>query len=233
MDLKKICRLIEQERDATSDVKKALTEMLQLYSYLYQESGKLAVKYGNGTHPKHRVTKYHDFFVNNVYCNESVLDLGSGRGDVTYDVAKKTIREVIGVELNPNNVQYAKTTYSLPNLTYVRGNIYTDIVDEHFDVVIMSNVLEHLKDRTTLLKMIMGKVTPNRVLFRVPQFEREWTVSVKKELGLPYFLDGTHEIEYTHEEFAKELDDAGLKVNKMQVNWGEIWAVAIPKDAFR
>jgi len=230
MDLKQIHQLIEQECGATTDVKTALKEMLQLHSYIYQKLGELAVKYGNGTHPKHRVTNYHSFFVNNVGENDSVLDLGSGRGDVTYDVAKKTKKTVIGVELNPNNVKYAKSKYNKLNLVFVKGNIYSDVIKEHFDVVIMSNVLEHLDNRVELLKSIVEKVTPKKILLRVPQFERDWTIPIKKELGLSYFLDSTHKIEYTYREFEEEMEDSGLKISKMQVNWGEIWAVVVPEN---
>jgi len=235
MDLKKICQLIEQEMALTPDPKIALKEMLQLYSYLYQKLGGLAVRYGNGTHPKHRVTKYHDFFVKHVLDNESVLDLGSGRGDVTYDVSKKTSGKVVGVELNPNNVHYAKKTYQNPNLTFVKGDLCTDVKDEHFDVVIMSNVLEHLDNRVELLKTVTAKATPKRILFRVPQFEREWTVPLKKELGLGYFLDSTHKIEYTYDEFINEMAAAGLTIwtHETRINWGEIWAVCYSNEVSR
>jgi len=43
---------------------------------------------------------------------------------------------------------------------------------------------------------------------------------------VPQFLDPTHEVEYTEETFAAELDAAGLRANDVTIRWGEIWAVA-------
>ena len=42
-----------------------------------------ALKYGNGIHPKHILTKYHDFFTDNILNGENILDIGCG-----YAVAK-------------------------------------------------------------------------------------------------------------------------------------------------
>jgi 2-polyprenyl-3-methyl-5-hydroxy-6-metoxy-1,4-benzoquinol methylase len=213
--------------EGLSNPSDVLKRLLQFDNFLYEKMSLASVKYGNGTHPKHRVTRYHDFFVENVEPHESVLDLGSGRGDVTFDVAKKTSGTVMGVEINPHNLNHAKSTYSKENLFFVRGDICKDICTKHFDVVIMSNVLEHLKNRADLLKNIIAKTTPSKVLLRVPHFEREWTVPIKKELGVSYFLDSTHEIEYTHQEFSEEMNKAGLQISKIQVNWGEIWALLV------
>ena len=101
--------------------------------------------------------------------------------------------------------------------------------NEHFDIIVMSNVLEHLKNRIDLLRTIVFKITPHRLLFRIPHFEREWMVPVKKELGVNYLLDSTHEIEYTYHEFEDEMRTANLEIKKTQVNWGEIWAVCVPR----
>ena len=51
---------------------------------------------------------------------------------------------------------------------------------------------------------------------------------MKKELGLPYFLDDTHFTEYTQESFEQEMAGAGLSVNHLEVRWGEIWAEVAP-----
>ena len=225
MDFKAIYKFILSQSSDRDNPKVLLKELLQLSNFIYKQLSSVAVRYGNGTHPKHRVTKYHDFFVDNTEENESVLDLGSGRGDVTYDVAKKTKGKVVGMDLNDNNLNYACSTYHADNLKFVKGNICKDVPDNHFDVVILSNVLEHLKNRVDLLKIIINKTTPTKVLLRIPYFEREWMVPVKKELGVEYFLDPTHEIEYRQEEFYDEMKQSGLRVDVMKVNWGEIWAV--------
>ena len=100
-----------------------------------------------------------------------------------------------------------------------------DVPKRDFDIVILSNVLEHLNNRVELLRMIQERVDPDWFLLRVPYFERDWTVAMKKELGVSYFLDRTHKIEYEIDEFKAEIASAGLSIPYMRVNWGEIWAI--------
>ncbi|MBU0512922.1 MAG: hypothetical protein KJ638_14640 [Chloroflexi bacterium] len=51
---------------------------------------------------------------------------------------------------------------------------------------------------------------------------------LKKELGVEWRLDPTHEIEYTQETFAAEMAEARLKVTHLEVRWGEIWSECKP-----
>jgi len=79
------------------------------------------------------------------------------------------------------------------------------------------------------LDRVVRKVRPGRVLLRVPMFERDWRVPLKKELGMDYRLDPTHFTEYTPESFTAELEAAGLVVVHEEFRWGEIWAEAVPR----
>ncbi len=100
-----------------------------------------------------------------------------------------------------------------------------------FDAVILSNVLEHLPNRSQFLREMVERLRPSRILLRVPVFERDWRVPLKQELGIDYRLDPTHLAEYTLESFAAEMADAGLDVIHQEARWGEIWAEAVPRLA--
>jgi hypothetical protein len=91
-------------------------------------------------------------------------------------------------------------------------------------------VLEHIEKRVEFLRMLQDKYQPKKFLIRVPIFERDWRVPLKQELGVDYRLDATHFIEYRQEEFAAEMQQAGLTILHIQVNWGEIWAEAAAHD---
>jgi hypothetical protein len=65
---------------------------------------------------------------------------------------------------------------------------------------------------------------PSKLLIRVPLFERDWRVPLKRELGIDWRLDPTHEIEYTPESFNEELVQASMEVIFIEIHWGEIWA---------
>ena len=88
----------------------------------------------------------------------------------------------------------------------------------------MSNILEHIKDRRDFLLNIVKKSGAKTILIRVPLFERDWQLALRKELGMYYFSDLDHEIEHTIDEFKKEISDSKLKIKEMFTIWGEIWA---------
>jgi len=67
------------------------------------------------------------------------------------------------------------------------------------------------------------------VLIRVPVYERDWTVPLKAEVGLPSYWDPDHQIEYDEQLLRDELSVAGLEIIELQLRWGEIWAAAEPR----
>ena len=201
--------------------------LLQLNNQIYAFTGKLACEYGDGLHPKHRLIKYHDFFINRLSHGERVIDIGCGNGALAYDMAKLGGALVTGVELNESSLVEAKKRYSHERVQYVHGDVLKDLPDESFDVAVMSNVLEHLPNRVEFLRVAQERLKPKRWLIRVPLYERDWRVPLMDELDIDYRLDSTHFIEYTQEQFAQELDQAGLEIIYQEIRWGEIWCEAM------
>lgn len=134
----------------------------------------------------------------------------------------------MGIDISETNIAKAQTMFSRSNIRYVSGDALTDLPDEKFDVIVLSNVLEHIKERIDLLKTLQNRYRPRKILIRVPVFERDWRVPLKKELGIDYRLDDTHYIEYLQEEFFEEMKQAGLIIKHNVVKWGEVWAEAVP-----
>lgn len=208
---------------------KCLRILLKLDNSLYKIQSVLAVRYGGGVHTKHVHTNYHRFFSSRIQLGEKVLDLGCGHGALAVDVAKATNAKIVGIDLNSENISTARRFHSHPNVRYTVGDIRKDLIQESFDVVILSNVLEHVPERTDFLRHICGTIRPRRVLVRVPLFERDWRVPLKRELGVEWRLDPTHETEYTLESFEREMGEAGLRISHKEVRWGEIWAELVPE----
>lgn len=204
--------------------------LLDLDNRLYALQGEAAVRYGDGRHPKHRLTGYHDFFVAQIGKGERVLDVGCGKGELAHDIAAKAGAIVVALDKSERCIEVAKTRYAHPNITYVCGDARERIPSGGFDTVVMSNVLEHLDRREDFLRCAIAGARPGRFLLRVPLFERDWRVPLKKELGLPWQLDPTHETEYTVASFAVELARAGLRPMRTEIRWGEIWAEATPVE---
>ncbi len=201
---------------------KIVRTLLNADNFIYSRLSKYSVMLGKGIHPKHRLMKYHDFFMDNINPGDTVLDVGCGNGSVAFDIAKKA-KNVVGIDIDDDNIRTAKKNFLLDNVDYICGDILSWDSTQKFDVIILSNVLEHIEKRVELLKKV--KILGEKLLIRVPMIDRSWVVLYKREMGIDHRLDKTHYIEYTFNEFQNEIDSAGLMVESYSVQFGEIWAV--------
>ena len=206
----------------------ALRELLQLDTDLSGVIDETAQAYDDGIHAKHRLTRYHDFFVERIKAGEQVLDLGCGHGAVAYSIAARAGGIVTGIDLSADNIRVARARFSHPNLHFEVGDATRDIPRRRMDVIVASNVLEHVERRVEFLHAVQGAARPARWLIRVPMIDRDWRVPLRRELGLFAFSDPTHFTEYTRAAFEAELAAGGLTVTHAQINWGELWAEARP-----
>lgn len=207
--------------------------LASLDGWVYSMQGEAAVRADpEGLHPKHRLTKYHDFFVEHLQGCTRVIDLGSGVGALACSIAERTGTHLSGQEIDPANLnkseQLAANRGLSERCSFVLGDITKDRVPGEFDAIVLSNVLEHLADRPRLLRQWLNWYQPKRVLIRVPSYDREWRVPWKDELGVDSRLDDTHEIEFTREALEAELAEAGLNTTELKHCWGEYWLVALP-----
>jgi 2-polyprenyl-3-methyl-5-hydroxy-6-metoxy-1,4-benzoquinol methylase len=209
--------------------------LLGLDAPLYQMQGEAAVDAEGGLHPKHRIMRYHDFFVERVKPGERVIDLGCGVGALAASIAQRSEASVTGMDWSEKNLARARETAARSGLSsrleYVLGDITKDAAKPGggaagFDVLVLSNVLEHIADRPERLRTWAKWYQPQRFLIRVPRIDRDWRVPFKKELGLEWRLDDTHETEYTREQLRAELAQAGLKVTEWVEAWEEFWVSA-------
>jgi SAM-dependent methyltransferase len=182
-----------------------------------------ALKYGEGIHVKHRLIRYHEFFVARIRPGERVLDVGFGWGAVAHAMAEAGAT-VIGIDSSAERVSESRARFQHPRLEFVAGTAPDDVPAQPFDVIVASNVLEHVERRIEFLRTIQERTSATRWLIRVPMADRHWHVPMRSELGLFPFSDPTHFTEYTRGSFERELDDAGFVIDHLQVNWGEIWA---------
>lgn len=195
---------------------KILTKFaLKLHNFSYKLATKFVIKAEGDLHPKHHLTNYHQFFIDNVNLEDKVLDIGCGNGVLTFEVAKKA-KKVVGIDLDEKNIKIAKKKYQAPNIEYLVGDAVKDLPNQRFDVIILSNVLEHIENRAEFLQKI--KNLAPKILIRAPMINRDWITLYKKELGVEWRLDKTHYVEYTLESFKEELEKAGLNLEKIQFN---------------
>ena len=216
--------LILESRDSKQS--KSIKNLFLIKDKLEWIINERAIKYGNGVHPKHLLTNYHQFFIDRIKDGDRVLDVGCGNGSVAISIAKRNLNSLItGIDLDKNNIKFAKEKQknnNLKNLNFINGDV-NDLKEIKSDVVILSNVLEHIEKRSLFLTNIQKLTGANLFLIRVPYFKRDWQVAFRKELGMYYFSDQDHKIEHTLEELKKELKISNLKMHETIIIWGEIW----------
>jgi ubiquinone/menaquinone biosynthesis C-methylase UbiE len=211
---------------ADPDERRAMRRLLGVHQDAYDQVDLAAIRYDGGVHAKHRLTRYHDFFVSRIEAGERVLDVGCGKGELAYDLAERAGAVVVGIDVNPWSLAFARERFPHPNVTFVQADVREYTPDAPFDAVVLSNVLEHIEDRVELLRQLVEIATPERVLIRVPVLDRDWIVPLRRELGLRYFSEETHVTEYDRVKLEGELSRAGLKVTDLVEIWSELWVEA-------
>ena len=210
---------------AAQPPRNALRELMTLESDLSGLVDQAAMAYDGGVHAKHRLMRYHDFFVDRLTPGERVLDIGCGYGAVAFSMVSRAGANVTGLDMDAENIANAKRRFPHPNLQFVVGEAPRDIPATPFDTVVVSNVLEHVADRIHFIGQVQQRVNARRWLIRVPMFDRDWRPALRQEIGLFPYSDPTHCTEYTQESFEAEIAAAGARIQHLQINWGEIWAV--------
>ncbi len=203
----------------------ALRRLYLLHDDLERLIAERALAHGGGIHPKHRLTRYHDFFVERIGDAERVLDIGCGYGEVARAIARaRPGATVVGIDIEGPLIDQARAADNPANLSFLLGDATKTLPQGPWNTVVLSNILEHLEDRVGFLKALLTAQRPQAVLIRVPAFERIWHVPMRRELGIGYFNDRTHFIEHTEAEFRQEISAAGLDIVELRTVWGEIWA---------
>lgn len=208
-----------------------LNVMMRLHGYIYDLCGVLAVCVNSGIHPKHRILRYKEWFLDHLNSNDVVLDIGSNTGSMLLLMAEKCTY-VYGVEVDPELAKKAKKLCQKDNVEILIGDatIFDYACCKPITCVTLSNVLEHIENRVDFLKRIItvvmwDKSNPKKFLIRVPTIERDWLSVYKYEAEVEYRLDRTHHIEHTRCQFLDELSQAGLRLESLETRFGEYYAV--------
>ena len=204
-----------------------LSSLLRLHNKLYDLISMLVLIDGKGIHPKRAIIRYDDWFISKLNPNDIVLDIGCHEGALTSSISQKA-KVAYGIELEEHKIIRAKSKYSSKNLLFFHGDAtkfnYNEL--EPISVVTLSNVLEHINERSKFLNSLICTVKWSgkpRFLIRVPTLERDWLSVYKKNRGVEYRLDKTHFIEHTSKEFKDEITSVGLIIESLEIRFGEIY----------
>ena len=136
---------------------------------------------------------------------------------------------ILGIDYDCKKLKEASKKYKSKNLKFIKLDATKKIPYGKWDIIILSNVLEHIQNRVIFLKKIVKNSKCKKILIRVPLFERSWEIPMRKKLKINYYSDNDHKIEHTIKKFSQEIKLSGLIITETHTIWGEIWAVCVTK----
>ena len=167
-----------------SDRRESVRDLLIAYDDVYGQLDRAAIAYDDGVHAKHRLTRYHDFFVERVEPGERVLDVGSGKGELAYDLVVRSGAEVVGIDHDPAHLEFARARFVHDRLEFVGGDALERLSGGPLR---RRRPLERARAPRAARRVppfAVASAAPRRVLIRVPTYARDWTVPLKEEVGL-------------------------------------------------
>jgi len=97
---------------------------------------------------------------------KNIFDIGCGDGHVTKFIKDNTDVSIVGADLSPEIIRVAKNDYPDINF-YIRSIFDTKEKTKSYDLVIASEILEHLKEPEKALKE-MKRISKRYCLITVP-----------------------------------------------------------------
>lgn len=96
----------------------------------------------------------------------TVLDLCCGDGFLTYHFYSLVAESVVGVDFDPRAIKFANRRNKADNISYVLGDIRTDIPEGQFNNIVWDAAVEHFTEAETqaLMATIKSRLAPDGIL---------------------------------------------------------------------
>ena len=139
-------------------------------------------------------------FASRLARGKRVLDAGCGAGYGSAELAEAAL-EVVGMDVAPEAVDFARAHYQAPNLRFEQGScVAMPHAEASFDLVVAFEVIEHLEDWRGFLTEACRVLTPGGQLIVSTPNKAYYTESRGPHGANPFHV---HEFEF--EEFRSEL----------------------------
>lgn len=122
-----------------------------------------------------------------------VLDLASGEGYGSALLAQ-TAAEVIGIDISPDAIGHANSTYARKNLSFHIGSIECIPLQDQFDVIVCFEAIEHITNHEQLCKEVKRLLKPEGIF--IVSTPNKWVYSENGITQNPYHLKELDLIEF-------------------------------------
>jgi SAM-dependent methyltransferase len=174
--------------------------------------------YGVQDHPFRRCARA--FLLEHIQPTSRVLDLGCKRGDVSIFVAEKAQR-VVGVDHDEAAIAEARRTYQRENLLFLHADAleYLRSGVEHFDVLILSHILEHLDGPEEFLMAFRGHFS--HIYIELPDHDRSYLNLYRQDMGSSLvYSDDDHVSEFDRDELRTMMKRCGITIEEAEYRYG-------------
>lgn len=100
-----------------------------------------------------------------VKAEAKVLDFGCGPGLFMDYYMANSVMDVVGYDIDVKAIEYCRSEYPMYLFT-------TDMPDDKYDNIIMSNVLHHLEDKATVVASLVNRLEKNGIL-TIVEFKKQ------------------------------------------------------------
>jgi 2-polyprenyl-3-methyl-5-hydroxy-6-metoxy-1,4-benzoquinol methylase len=132
-----------------------------------------------------------------------VLDIACGSGYGTALLREAGAREVVGVDVDPEAIAYARSRYEGKGVTFLAGDATSPPVEGLFDLIVSFETIEHLRDPVRFCRACRERLQPGGLFIvstpwrtgppgqrpKNPFHVREWRPDEFRTLLEPFFRD--------------------------------------------
>lgn len=142
---------------------------------------------------------------------KKVLEVGCGHGWFSNFTAQRLDVDVLGIDINEEELLQANRVFSAPNLRFAYADVFQAKFEQKFDVIVLNGCIQYFPDPAVLIERLRSLLSPEGQMHIIdsPIYEsvgearkaRERTRIYFEELGFPEMLD--HYFHHTMGQFSE------------------------------
>jgi len=161
-----------------------------------------------------------DFLLKKINSNDKILDVGCGKGRVIESLIPIT-NNITGVDFDESAIIIAEKIIK-EDIVLICDDIFNYLnknINEKFDVIILSHVLEHIDDPSSFLKTL---TTRSKFLYiEVPDLECTHLNVYRQLVNTDLiYSDADHVYEFNRNELEKIIKSVGFEVISSEFRFG-------------